>query len=263
VKYLALIAIAGLAVAPGVGAQQRSTDNSFRWTGRIANGHWLSVRNLNGAVRVERSTSGEVEVTAEKSWRRGNPDDVRIEVSHAGSGDQDVLICAIWNENTTCDEDGYHSHGSRNDRNNDVAVAFTVRIPSDVRLDASTVNGALDITGAGSEVEAHTVNGRITATSTGGPVRASTTNGDIDVRMGDTGDRDLNFRTVNGSITVTVPEGINADVDMRTVNGSVNSDFPMTISGRINPRRIRATIGRGGRNLSFSTVNGSLELRRP
>jgi DUF4097 and DUF4098 domain-containing protein YvlB len=59
-----------------------------------------------------------------------------------------------------------------------------------------------------------------------------------------------------------VPGNLNADVDMRTVNGRVNSDFPMTLSGRINPRSIRAKIGDGGRRLKFSTVNGSIELRR-
>jgi hypothetical protein len=49
---------------------------------------------------------------------------------------------------------------------------------------------------------------------------------------------------------------------MRTVNGRVSSDFPLTLSGRINPRHIRATVGKGGRRLRFSTVNGSVDLRK-
>ena len=104
--------------------------------------------------------------------------------------------------------------------------------------------------------------GGIEASSSGGPVHASTVNGSIVVKMSDVGTQDLDFETVNGSIEVWVPEKLNADLDMRTVNGRVMSDFPMTVSGRINPRRIRATVGDGGRRISFSTVNGSVELRK-
>ena len=245
-------------------AQQRS-EREFRWEGAIPSGRWLYLRNLNGAIRVERATGTRVEVTAEKHWRRGNPEDVRIETRKVGSGSQDVLICALWNDNTECDEDGYRTHDDRRwDRNdrNDVAVDFVVKLPSGVKVDVSTVNGGLEIQGASSEVEAHTVNGRVVASSSGGPVNAGTVNGDIEIEMGSLGTNNLSFETVNGSIEVVVPDGLDADVDMRTVNGRVGSDFPMTVSGRINPRHIRAMIGRGGRRIEFRTVNGSVELRK-
>jgi hypothetical protein len=49
---------------------------------------------------------------------------------------------------------------------------------------------------------------------------------------------------------------------MSTVMGNVSSDFPLTLEGRISPRRIRASINGGGPNLTMSTVNGSVELRK-
>jgi hypothetical protein len=226
------------------------------------------VRNLNGSVRVERATGARLEVTAVKRWRRGNPEDVRVEVTRVGSGEGDVLVCAIWRDVTEdCDERGYRTSDNRRrnrwDRDdNDVSLEITVRVPEGVKMDVSSINGGLEIGGATSVVEAHTVNGGIDAQSSGGPVNASTVNGDINVRMGTTGSGNLDFSTTNGSITVTVPDGLNADVSMRTVNGSVGSDFPMTVNGRINPRRIAATIGRGGMRLDLSTVNGSIDLRR-
>lgn len=263
-QRLILGAAALLVTATAAGAQQRSTDRSFRWDGAIPSGAWLYVRNLNGAVRVERATGGQAEIVAEKSWRRGNPEEVRIEVRKVGNND--VLVCALWTEQTECDEDGYRVRSERNrwrnDRENDVAVEFTVRLPAGVRLDVSTVNGELDVSGASSVVEASTVNGSIAATSSGGPVNANTVNGSIEVRMGRVGDSDLSFETVNGSIEVYVPDGLDADVDMRTVNGSVGSDFPLTVTGRINPRRIRATLGKGGRRIELKTVNGQVELRK-
>lgn len=265
-KHLFVGAVTLLALASPAGAQERSSNRDFRWDGAIPTGRWLYVRNLNGGINVARASGSRVEVTAEKTWRRGNPEDVRIVVSKIGPREEDVLICAIWFDNTECDEDGYRTRGSNDrwgNRNMDVAVEFTIRLPAGVKVDVSTVNGALDIEGATSQVEAHTVNGGIMARSTGGPVNAGTVNGNVEVRMGATGDANLRFETVNGSVEVWVPDGLNAEVDMRTVNGRVSSDFPMTVSGRINPRHIRATIGRGGRRIEFRTINGSVELRKP
>ena len=248
-------------VATSGGAQDRKSDKAFTWEGTLDAGRTLYVRNMNGAVRVDHASGAKVEVTGTKRWRRGDPNDVRIEARKSGDN---VIICAVWNDNTRCDEDGYNTRreGWRTDNNNDTSVEFVVALPTGVRLVTSTINGELDITGATSEVEASTVNGGIAASSSGGPVRARTVNGSIVVKMRETGDRDLDFETVNGSVEVWVPDNLNAEVDMRTVNGRVSSDFPMTVSGRINPRHIRATVGSGGRRISFSTVNGSVELRK-
>lgn len=253
------LALALIAAPLTLGAQAKD----FSWDGRIGAGHWLYVRNLNGAVHVERSSGDRAEVTAVKRWRRGDPKEVRIEMRKLGAGDEDVIICAFWTDNATCDEDGYRS---RNDgwrgRSNDTSVEFTVRLPAGVNLGTSTVNGNVRVAGATAEVAATTVNGAVEATSSGGPVRASTVNGDVDVKMRDLGRGDLDYSTVNGSVYVEVPEGLDADLDMRTVNGGVRADFPLTLSGRINPRHIRATIGKGGRRVKLSTVNGSVELRK-
>ena len=260
----------GLMFATAAGAQSSSQDD-FRWSGQVASGRWVYARNMNGSVRVEPATGSQIEVTAVKRYRRGNPADVTVEVTRVGSGDGDVLICALWRDITErCDEQEYRTYNNRNNRNrnrwdrddDDVSLEITVRLPNGVKLDVSSINGGLEINGATAQVEAHTVNGGIDARSTGGPVNASTVNGDIDVRMGAVGTQSLDFSTTNGSIEVTVPDGLNADISMRTVNGSVGSDFPMTVNGRISPRRIAATIGRGGMRIDLSTVNGSIDLRK-
>lgn len=236
-----------------------NTGNTFDWSGSIPTGSWLRIRNLNGGIDVERSTGAEASVHGEKSWRRGDPRDVRFVVFKSGS---DVTVCALWSEDDTCDESGYHSHG-RHDDHGDVNVRFTVRLPEGVRVDAGTVNGSLDIRGAGAEVVAETVNGRIDAATSHGPVRAHTVNGSIHVRMDELpGNGDLAYSTVNGSVTAELPASLDADVEMETVNGSLSSDFPLSVSGRITPKHLRATIGQGGRRLHLETVNGSVELRK-
>ncbi|HYD54207.1 MAG TPA: DUF4097 family beta strand repeat-containing protein [Gemmatimonadaceae bacterium] len=259
-----ILPLLSLALALPLGAQERQTDaRAFTWSGRVASGAWVRVHNLNGGITVERASGNQVEIVASKSWRRGDPKDVRIELKRFGPNDEHVIVCAFWTENATCDENGYRTRSSGGSRRNDVAVAFTVRVPPGVRINASTVNGRVGIDGATSEVRAATVNGEIDATSSGGPVMASTVNGNVNVRMGRlAGDQDLTYATVNGNIAVEFDADVDADVELTTVNGRLHSGFPLQLQGRIDPRHLRATIGKGGRRVKLTTVNGNVELRK-
>lgn len=251
-----------LALGTAVAGAQEST--TWDWRGELGAGRTVYLRNINGAVRIEAGTGNTVEVQAVKRWRRGDPDEVRIEARMAGSGNGDVIICALWGERAACDESGYNSNRDRrtSSRNDDVSVQFTVRVPANARVDASTVNGELVIGGVNGSIEASTVNGDVEALSNAGRVRASTVNGSILVRTTVPESDDLEYSTVNGSVTLELPASTNADVHLSTVNGRISTDFPMTLDGNINPRRIRATIGNGGPRLRVSTVNGSVRLRK-
>jgi hypothetical protein len=216
-------------------------------------------------IRVERGTGNRVEVTADRRTRGDrDPGEVRFVVQRAADGGS-MVVCALW-ESGTCDERGsrYDSNNRRNDgRHGSVAADFTVRVPAGVRVDVNTVNGALEVRGAASEVVARTVNGSIRAETAGGPVRASTVNGSVDARMSAVGDaRDLDFGSVNGSVSVEFPPSLGAEVELSTVNGRVETDFPVTVQGRVDPRRLRATLGDGSRRVRLHTVNGSVALRR-
>ena len=105
-------------LASSVHAQDTSsTARDFRWTGALASGRWVYARNLNGSVRVERGTGTTLEVTAVKRYRRGNPEDVRVEVTRVGSGEGDVLVCAIWRDITEeCSERDYRTRNNRRNR---------------------------------------------------------------------------------------------------------------------------------------------------
>lgn len=266
--HRALTAAALLAVValPGA-AQQRQTDDSFKWSGRIPDGQWIRIRNLNGSITVGQATGNDVEVTAVKQWRRGNPADVRFDTQKFGSGNQSVLICALWGNNSSCDEHGYDSHGDRGDRssrNNDVSVDFRVLVPKGVRVGVNTVNGAVTVEGATSDVDAGTVNGELSVATTGGHVNASNVNGSVRAQLGHIDNSgDMDFTTVNGRVELDVASDFGADVEMTTVNGSINTDFPMTLTGRMNPRHLRAHVGaQGGPRIRLTTVNGSIELRK-
>ena len=263
-RFLLGAAIAAAAALPA-GAQARQQDSTFRWTGRVADGAWVNVRNLNGSIRVQPGTGSDVEVRATKSWRRGNPESVRIRVTRYGPGDRDVLVCALWGENSTCTEDNLRTRGeprSRGNDNNDTSVDFVIIVPRATNVQAASVNGSVAVTGTTGRIKANSVNGNVRAESTGGPVEANAVNGNVTARMGAMGSDDLAYASVNGNVLVEFTGALDAEIEMSTVNGGFETNVPLTLHGRINPRHIRATIGRGGRSIKLSTVNGNVELRR-
>jgi hypothetical protein len=281
-RMVVLTALLATSAAGSVAAAQDLGRNSetWSWDGRVESGNWFRLSSVNGPVTVEPSPDNQVHVRAEKIVRRGNVSDVAFQVVESGG---DVRVCALWRR-ATCDEDGMHSESRRdrddNDRQ-DVRVNFTVKVPAGVRVSAgtvngemrvrdmtsdvraSTVNGQLEVRNAGGPVRASTVNGAVRVSTKNGPVDASTVNGDVDVRMSALSrDGDMKFSTVNGSITVETPSSLDATISLGTLHGSITSDYPVQLSGRFGPRRASGTIGRGGREIEMSTVNGSIELRR-
>ena len=267
-RTLVIAAATGAAIVPGAdaGAQGRQVDTkAFEWSAKLDNGAWLKLANINGGITVARGTSDRVEVIAAKSWRDTDPKEVTIEVKRFGPGGRDAIVCALYTESSTCTENGIRSE--RDDRiwrnrKNDVMVQFTVLLPAGVNVSAGTVNGGVRIDGATASVKASTVNGAVEAYSSGGPVTATTVNGSVRASMAKLeGDADLRYSTVNGSVVVELPKGVDANIELSTVNGRLRTDFPIQLQGRINPRHIEAVLGKGGRLIKVSTVNGSVELR--
>lgn len=250
-------ALLPLAFAAAPLAAQEST--TWRWNGTLAEGRTVFLHNVNGSVRFEAGSGDRVEVEAEKRWRRGDPDDVRIEARQLSNGH--VVVCAMWRRGDTCNESGISGGERRWNENNDVAVHFVIRVPAYANVEANTVNGGVEVAELRGRVEARTVNGNVEAASSGGPVRARTVNGSIRAK-GLVGRDGLDYETVNGSIEIELPANANADVSLRTTNGRVTSDFPITFTGEINPRRIEAKVGDGGPELRARTVNGGIRLRK-
>jgi len=238
------------------------TDDQFQWTGRLAQGKSIEIKGINGSITAEPASGDQLEVSATKTGRRSDPSQVSIKVvEHAGG----VTICAVYpsddpGDPNTC-EPG-QGHGRMNVRNNDVKVAFKVRVPAKVGLISRTVNGELTALDLAGNVESHTVNGNINI-STSGYAQAKTVNGDIRARLKDASwSGSLEFKTVNGGITVDLPSETNSTVEAKTVSGDISSDFQLTILGLMSRRHLSGTIGAGGRELNLKTVNGSIHLRR-
>ena len=273
-------AIALMIAAPALGAQQQYGRDSdvWRWDGRVDAGKWMHVFNVNGSVDFALSSDNMVHLVAEKRTYRGEADDIHYEVVQEGGN---VTICAIWNNNSRCEDGDVESVRHRENNENHTSVKITIRVPRSVRVGAHSVNGGVSVREVGAEVRANTVNGGVVVRNTSGPVHANTVNGGVDVntsvgpvsaetvngnvdaRMATLqGDDDMDFKTVNGSVSIYVPAQFDGRFRFDTVHGGISSDFPLTISGKWGPRHASGTIGSGGRDVRASSVNGSIELRR-
>lgn len=242
-------------IAIGSWAQTQSGDE-WHWSGKLNADQLLQIRNVNGSIEADGAAGDTIDVVAYKSGE--DKDQVRVEMVNSPDG---IAICAVYpGEGNTCSGSDYHQHT----RDVHATVDFTIKLPRNLRLDASTVNGKIRAEGMGRVVKASSVNGSVTV-ATDSWAQASSVNGSVSVRIGRADwQGTLNLSSVNGSVDLEVPASLSADVRFSSVNGSLDSDLPITIShssGRWGPKKVEGTIGSGGRELKVNTVNGSLRIR--
>ncbi len=242
------------------GGSEKSDPAIFTWSGPLAAPGTVRVRNLNGEIVVRPSPDSAVHVTASATWHKGNPKrDMNFQVVTSGS---DVTICAIWGHGT-CSATTYHSSSSGFSklfgRSTDANVTLTVLVPARVLVDATTMNGDVNVA-ASAPVRARTVNGDVKVGTAVGPVDAVTVNGSVDVRMTTLiGTDPVRAESVTGDVNVWLPETLDANVSLATVTGDVSADYGVAASSG---KKLSATIGAGGRTVTVKSVTGSARLGR-
>jgi hypothetical protein len=261
--HKSLLAVFALAVAASsLSAQERPSARDFRWSKVLPAGQWVRLHNISGNVKVTATDGDRVDVVG---IRRGggsyDDDDVRVDVHEGRDG---VTICALWGEESWCDDRGSHieSHG-RDGRRRRGHIDFEVRLPRRLKLSANSVSGDVEVNGAGDEVRAHSVSGDVRLERVRAPaVTAASVSGDIEAHIEAlTGGGALRFTSVSGNVSLQLPRSLDADVTMRTVSGELDSDFQLTLQGGVGRRSLNARIGRGGRPLTLTTVSGDVRLR--
>jgi putative adhesin len=257
-RFLTPVAFALVCAPQLLLAQGRGDD--FHWERRLASGQRVHARNINGDITVSPSSSGRVEIVGVRHGSSRAADRLTANVQETDDG---IIVCVVrMDSDDECDGNGYHHHGDNDDDWGNASLNLEIRIPSSIGIDASSVSGSVDITGAQGDIRAASVSGdvrleRLRASS----VEARTVSGEITTSIEDlTGSGPLSFKTVSGDVKLAVPRNFDADLSMSTVSGDLDSDFQITVSGGMSRRRIEARIGRGGRRLDLSTVSGDVRL---
>jgi hypothetical protein len=294
-RLFVAIALSVTTATPVAAQTKVSSGKPFDWTGQIAAGGQLRIADVHGDIHVTAATGDRIVVHAEVRSRGGRDEDLTFDVVPDGGN---MLICARWPDGPPCTTQGIR-HGGYDSEGESAVADFTVQLPRNLRLDAGTGNGRVDVAGTGTDVaassgngtvrvsgasgkvnassgngevtvedaggpvSASTGNGAVKAYTNAGPVNASSGNGDIDVRMTKlVAQSDMSFSTGNGTITIALPADFSGDLEAETGHGSVSSDFSLQVSGRFGTSRMHGTIGTGGRRLHLSSGNGDLVLRK-
>jgi hypothetical protein len=225
----------------------------FAYDGQLRPGQKLTVRDINGTIRVR--TADRLAIRANKHAERGDPNEVAIHVENRADG---IVVCVRYppNANRTCDEE---NTWSSRDSHNDTAVDFDITVPHGITLDAKSVNGAVDVINDG-PTDAASVNGSVRVE--GRDVRsAKSVNGGVEVHVLDRSRGTLSAKTVNGSIDVSVPPGSGVSLDARTVTGGISAEGITVDRPRYGPgARARGTVGDGAFHIAATTINGSITL---
>lgn len=251
--FLALLAFPHFAAA-----QDRA---HWSWSGTVPSGGTVAIHNVLGRIQVVRTTGKNVVVNAEKHARRGDTSDVKIEVVQSARG---VTICSVYldddgDESNACDREGHDHHGNSH---SEVYVDYTVQIPDNLTLDATTVVGDVDATDLRGDVDVGSVTGDINVNTTG-EVSARTVSGDIRAGIGvSKPQHSLEFSTVSGDVTLELPRDFSADLRLRSQFGKVESDFAVAVEATRFGHTVRGRIGAGGSVLSVSTLSGRINLRQ-
>jgi hypothetical protein len=243
----------------------RTHGDPWRWSGKLVAGQTLKIENVNGPVTVTPATTGQAVVMVEKSWNRSDSSSVRLVTVETPTG---VTICAVWpNSNGECGRSGQgvrtrvgQRHGGGN--GNDVAVRFTIQLPRGIKVDASTVNGDLNIAST-SGVTASTVKGDITADAGGGPVKLGTVAGDVNATVRAVGTDSASISSVSGDVTLFLPKSASLTVDGNTVSGDIATGFPLTvITPQYGPgHSVHGSVGGGAGRLKLTTVSGDITVQ--
>ncbi len=214
----------------------------------IAVGGTVSVKNINGGIKVHGWDGETVKVRAVKRAKRGNVAKkmANTKVEFDSSSDRlDIETVRL-------------KRGSK--WNNNMSVSYELWIPAEVNVKARSTNGGIKVEGVSGEVNADTTNGNVTLSEISGSVNADTTNGSIKVSLSQHNGRDMNFHTTNGSIRLAAPQSFSASLSARTTNGSINTDFPIEVYGQISKRKLKGEINGGGANVEMKTTNGSIRI---
>lgn len=227
------------------------TAAGFHWSGTVASGKQVWLRNLNGSVTVKAAAGSKIDVSATIRRRGGKASHVQIKVvPHNGT----FTICAMWPaKQQSCGPQGQYSLSHVSEQG--TQVDLVVKLPRGVATDVSIINGMIRARHLAAAVKARSVNGGVELAAAG-PADVASVNGRINVTV-ERGP--VKAKTVNGSIHVHVPKGFGARLVAETVNGSINIGVPHTSSSSSRFRTL-ATLGKGGVELGLKTVNGSVRV---
>jgi hypothetical protein len=260
------IVIATFALAT-TACSRAGSDDAFHWAQQLPAGAVLHLLDGSGAITVRRAPDASVAVAGSRQWRRGRASDVSFTVTQSGS---DYYVCAMWRGSGRCDARGYRGAQTWSwrtmfaivGRRTDTRADFVVQVPANVKVDARTVSGTVDVDGTLSGVYAKSVNGDVRASHVSGPIVLLATNGNITFAADSLGAADsVRLDTKNGMVHAELPANLEGNFDLAAVNGSVNTNIPVhAADGHRYMNRVVGQVGTSQRVVRVRALNGNAQV---
>ena len=247
-----LMATAGCDIAMADHKQKETVE--WRKTYQLQPGGRVEIANINGRIDVKPGDGDTVEILARKIAHGPSVDAAkealgRIEIKEESSPSS-VKI------ETKLQRGGGGLFGGSS-----LQVEYFIRVPRNADLRVSTVNGGLEIEGAGGKISAETTNGGIKAREIAGAIEASTTNGGVDVDLAKVPDAGARLECTNGGIRLRLPSDAKASISARITNGGIDtSGLAFEASGEQSRRRMDGRLNGGGPRIELEGTNGGIRI---
>ena len=224
--------------------------DTFDQSYQLAPGAQVRINGINGAVTIETANTSTAEVHIIRSARtRADLERHRVIVEQTASG---LYIHCEKNDDNGC---GDRRGGG------DVRQRVSLRVPRQIDLQASGINGRVGVGEVDGPVRLSGINGSTVVAQARGYSEISGINGSVTITIAQLGERGLRVSGVNGAVELRFADALNADLHVNGINGAVYADVPnVTVQGRVNRSNFNAQIGTGGAPINVSGVNGHVRL---
>lgn len=229
---------------------------------QLETGGSVAAANINGPIRVRAADGGEVSLRAVKTARTAECLEALTVVIDASPPAQAGKTQTLRIETKHPVKSWIQSFAKGGCDGN---VSYELTVPRGAAVRAKSVNGAVTIENVHGGIDAETVNGRVKISGAGGAVTARTVNGSVRADIaGEPTSGEYSFQTVNGSVRVSLPAETSGKFQANTLNGAIETDLPLEVrqARRWGKKSIDARLGGGDASFSFSTVNGSIDIRK-
>jgi hypothetical protein len=285
-KRLAVLAMLVLVLGPQAAAQRgregrESSSDEINKTYELGVGARVTVKGINGPVKLETWNEQRAEIRIIKSSEYGPEELQRLEVRIDHTADSLTI-------STEKDSD-----------NNNVRVRVSVeaKLPRKIALRVAGVNGRCEIgpiegaadidgingrfsLGGASEVKIDGINGATDLGAVDGLVDIDGINGSIQIKQARElkidgvngsiqaafailGDKGVDIEGVNGTIRLALPDGASARIDITNIQqGDVVSKLPLSAISQPDRREFHAQLGAGATPIRIDGINGSIHLEK-
>ncbi len=144
--------------------------------------------------------------------------------------------------------------------NDDMRVRVTLKLPRNINIETSGINGRVNLGEIEGRVAAHDVNGKITVAKALGSTEFSGVNGKIEVTIAKLNKDGISVHGVNGNVDLKFLDDVNANIEAHGLNGRVNAELPNVQIKEQKHSNFSAVVGSGGPTIEVSGTNGNIWL---